>query len=286
MPFAWSPGLACRSRPSRAPSCHDPAGKPRRRRVATRSTRAQASRPVPSSRPMARWGEARFEIVVGWPSPPPAAVFPSRSWRDPRGHSNRPRGVVCTPPRCALVTLAPTSSTHLGPCHSHPVRVTAALVRATSPGVVQRSPLHRPTSGEPASRGRTEVLPRGRRLPRHLRVPPSSFCTTSAALAPRWLRACCIPLPVLGLDTFRRAAKRAFPCPCTALRSLHPRRCLGVPDLAIGSATCRRHPGRAIDCSTTLPGSPPASTTPEHSPNLGLPLGSARCSHGLVLVSR
>jgi hypothetical protein len=73
----------------------------------------------------------------------------------------------------------------------------------------------------------------GARLPHRARVPPSWFCTTSAVYSSSTLRACCIPLPILGFTAFPPVAKRASshcdscpakPCSPPVARSASPLR--------------------------------------------------------------
>jgi len=63
----------------------------------------------------------------------------------------------------------------------------------------------------------------GNGLPHPLRVPPSWFCTTSTVCSSSTLRACCIPLPILGFTAFPAVAKQPSPRCFPALRSLPPR---------------------------------------------------------------
>jgi hypothetical protein len=109
----------------------------------------------------------------------------------------------------------------------HPVRAARPRGRASSRGVVQRTPLHR-TVGEATPGG----LPRLRdAATSRILVPPSWFLTTSTASSSSTARACCIPLPILGFTAFPSApaagfpvATRASPRCDPALRSLVPRR--------------------------------------------------------------
>jgi hypothetical protein len=111
----------------------------------------------------------------------------------------------------------------------HPVRAARPRGRASSRGVVQRTPLHR-TVGEATPGG----LPRLRdAATSRILVPPSWFLTTSTVSSSSTVRACCIPLPILGFTAFpprsRRPVSRlpadgASPRCLPALRSLDPRR--------------------------------------------------------------
>jgi len=114
----------------------------------------------------------------------------------------------------------------------------------------------------------------GSTLPHHLRdeatslilVPLLWFLTTSAAFSSSTLRACCIPLPILGFTAFPPVAKRTSSRCLPALRSFVPRRqrrfrafrevslaCAPIRGAASPSALFRAGAFTACPCPPDLP---------------------------------
>jgi hypothetical protein len=137
---------------------------------------------------------------VGFPLPFAAFTPRSRDTLAPKDH--RPgRLLMVEMNERALVTFVPSCPTLPGPCRP-----------ASLPGFLSWGcPKIAPPSYKPGSPLRVEhCCPTvGARLPHRAHVPPSWFCTTSAAYSSSTLRACCIPLPILGFIAFPPVAKRA-----------------------------------------------------------------------------
>jgi hypothetical protein len=91
----------------------------------------------------------------------------------------------------------------------HAVPASCPVVRASSLGIVQRSPLRRITRQGVLSRRPTARLPGrptsfGTRLPPLIHVPTSWFCASSPVCSSLSGRVCCNAYPTLGFTTFQR----------------------------------------------------------------------------------
>jgi hypothetical protein len=156
--------------------------------------------PFPSRRPLPRfrddprfasWIRVGDDATVGGGPPrshgssafaialrdlPPTSL--SRRCGGLRGPSLRSRPRTFARDRCALLTLVPSFPAHPGPCRP-------ALHRASSLGVVQRSPLHRPRIVESTPGRDLRRFLRGRESHLSSRVPSSWFRTTSTVYSAR-----------------------------------------------------------------------------------------------------
>jgi hypothetical protein len=173
----------------------------------------RATRTRPKSR--ARWGKAcPIDGVARGSSPPPSAALATCK-QAPALEGSADRAARSPVKMCAR---APRDLGAVFP-DGCPVRAARHRCRASSPGVVQRTPLHR--EGRGVHSRRRHRCPRLRdAATSRILVPPSWFLTTSTACSSSTVRACCIPLPILGFTAFppRRptsgfpdAARRAFP---------------------------------------------------------------------------
>jgi hypothetical protein len=170
---------------------------------------------TPPKRP-ARWGKAcPIDVVARWPSPPPSAALAARSRRraGPRGSVDR---AARSPVK--MCARAPRDLGAVFP-DGDPVRAARHRCRASSPGVVQRTPLHRTV--EESTPGMAS-LPRLRdAATSRTLVPPTWFLTTSTGSSSSTSRACCIPLPILGFTAFPPRPKTGLP----AMPSCPPKPC-------------------------------------------------------------
>jgi len=191
--FVWSSGSKQAFRPGQLPAPRGHGrGKPRlpaRRERSCRSACAVAF--ALSSRIRAVCRDLSIAIPRGHPrgeipgrfrgawlrrSPPrPSTLLapgPSRSFR--------PGCIVTRKCECAtLLTLTPTFPSRPDPCGP------AWSSRTSSPGVVQRSPLHRSESGSPSPRPRVSALPFGEGQPVLLAFRPRGFAPPRRLAPPR-----------------------------------------------------------------------------------------------------
>jgi len=148
------------------------------------------------------------------------------------------------------------------------------------------SPLHRMTCRASTPPGRSPVRVDGASR-RHL-VPSSWFLTTSTGSSARRLRACCIPLPILGFAAFRIRRVRGPRVPGRRRRSSrrgsHPSKGCSPP------AAAPRHRGR---CPRAVGPPSRAASTPGRCSTGGSVAIRLRCrlritrsSHGLCPPSR
>ena len=178
--FVWSSGSKLAFRPAQLPAPRGHGrGKPRHsvRRLRLRAGGTDSRRPPPSFGGHPR-GEFPDRFRGAWlrRSPPrPSTLLAPRPSRSFRSGCNITRKCECE----TLLTLTPTLPSRLDPCGP------AWSSRTSSPGVVQRSPLHRSESGSPSPGPRVSALPFGGEQPVLLAFRPRGFSPPRRFAPPR-----------------------------------------------------------------------------------------------------